>query len=187
MASWIAFYATHARVGPDGLAQRHDLVGGGVGGGGDGQAGGQGERAHLHGLGGETLHLAQLFGGGGPVFRSARGNLQGGVADLGSDVDADAAGLEGGGPVVQGVPLPHGVADEGPADVVLEGLGAALACREGGVAAVAGDLGRHALVGLALAAGVVEQRDVGVGVHVDEARAYDVPGGVDAAGRLGVC
>ena len=65
-------------------------------------------------------------------------------------------------------------------------LGSALARREGGVAAVPGDLGRHALVGLALAAGVVEQRDVGVGVHVDESRAYDVAGGVDAPGRLGV-
>ena len=175
-----------AVVGPDGLAERDDLVGGGVGGGVTDRPVDR-ENAPISMASAARRCISRsssAVAGRSSVAPEAICRAE--LPTCGATLMLMPLGLEGVGPVVQRVPLPHGVADEGPADVVLQGLGAALACGERRVAAVAGDLGRHALVGLALAAGVVEQGHVGVGVHVDEARAYDVPGGVDAAGRLGV-
>ena len=65
-------------------------------------------------------------------------------------------------------------------------LGAALSGWEGREAAVAGDLGGDALVCHALGARVVDQADVRVGVHVDEAGGHDLAGGVYDACGFGV-
>ena len=173
-------------VRPYRLAQRHHVVGRGVAGWRDRQAGGQREGAHLHRLGGEALHLAHLVECRGPVLYGPGGDLQRGLAELRRGVDADPVGLQSARPVVQRVPLPRHVGDERLAQVVLEGLRTGLSGREWRVAAVPRDLGRHALVGLALPAGIVEQRDIGVRVHVDEPRRYHVSGGVDPARCLGV-
>ena len=89
-------------------------------------------------------------------------------------------------PVVQRAPAPRDATDQGFAQVVLEGLGSGIAGGEGRVAAVPHDLCCHALVGLAFAAGIIQQRHVGVGMHVDEARRDYVAGRVDAPGRHGV-
>ncbi len=101
------------------------------------------------------------------------------MADERGQVDADPALAVSRCPAVDVYPVPRGVGPKVDPEQVAQRLGAGGADREGRVTAIAGDVGRDALVDLALCAGIVEQGDVGVGVHVDEARRDDLACSVD--------
>ena len=150
----------------DRLSQRDDLVGRGVRGRRDGESRTQAEGALLYRLGGQAGHLADLVGVRGTVLQRACSGAKGRVAHLRSDVDADAAGLQDVRPLVQRAPRPRPLVLEHTRQRSPDGVRPGAPRREGRVAAVAGNLRCHPLVRHALAAGIVEQRQVRVRVHV---------------------
>ena len=165
-----------------GLGQGGDLVGVAEHGRPDRQAGREAERALLDGFGHEPAHLSKLVLRGSAVLGQPDSFADRRVADLWRYVDADAVGVHPVGPAVEVCP----VLDDGRPRRQFHCPDWSGPHRERRLPAVAGDLGRDALVGLALAARVVQQREVGVRVHVDKARGDDEPGCVDDPGGLGV-
>ena len=128
----------------------------------------------------------KLVGCGRTVVEGVGGSAQGRVPDLRRGVDADTLRLHDARPLVEGAPAPFLACLEYLSRDLPQLLRLEVPHRERRVAAVPGDLRRHPLVGHALPAGVVEQREVGVGVHVDEPRREDESACVYSAPSFGL-
>ena len=152
-----------------------------------GELGGERDRPLLHRLGHQALHQRQLLVVRRPGLRGLRRLPEGAVADLPHHVQADAAAFERLRPAVEVPPrVTNGAAfDDLHGGDLLQLRRGQQPGRKRRRPAVADHLGGDALVGLGLAAGVVEHGDVRVGVHVDEARTDHLAAGVDRLAALG--
>ena len=161
------------RAGPvQGAAQLDQLRGPGEPGRHVGQAGGHPVRALVERLGQQPLLRPHLVRGE-LLGQPGRRDPQLAVPDQGRDVDRHAAIRERRGVAGQVGPvrLDRVVADPGQQ---IELIGPALRSeRERGEPTVADHLGGHALVQLALGPAVQQHTDIGMGVHIDEARRDD--------------
>jgi hypothetical protein len=135
------------------------------------EPGREAERAVVEGLLGQRAHARQA------AISRAR---ECAVADEGRDVDGRLCGLQPIEVVAEAAPV-QGHAGVEVADQVAR-IGAGRH-RRGAEAALADDLGGHALADLAVGAAIDEQREVAVGVDVDEAGRDGVAARVDHARR----
>ena len=169
------------------FAQRNKLLGRRVTRGHISQPGAEAEGALVQHLAQQGLHGGHLFGTGRAAVHTHGRDTQSAVPDQRRDVQGNAAALG-----QLAVTLHIGprqrqrvVAYAGQQVQVQLHVGGIDG--KGGETAVAGDLGRHALGHLALAAAVQYQAHVGVGVDVDEPRAHHLVRRVDHAGGLHEC
>ena len=167
--------------------ERRDLAGRRRRGRRTGELGGERDRPLLHRLGHQALHQRQLLVVRRPGLRGLRRLPEGAVADLRHHVQADAAAFERLRPAVEVPPrVAHAAAfDDLHRGDLLQLHRGQQPGRERRRSAVSDHLGRHALVSLGFAAGIVEHGDVRMGVHVDEARADHLAAGVDRLAPLG--
>ena len=149
-----------------------------------GQARGHPERALLDGLRGEPPHARELVRSRRPVVDRADRYPERVVTHERRDVDADAARLDALSPLVQRRPVPLDRSAEDRAERAAKDGRPRVAAGERRVGAVAGDLGSHPLVHLALPAGIVEHAHVRVAVGVDETRADHVARSVNPQRRF---
>ena len=124
----------------------------------------------------EAGHLVDLVGRGGALVEARDGYAQVAVGDEGGDVDRGLRCVEGF--EVSGERAPSHV-QAGVVAVDVGGEQGRGGDRGAAVAAVADELGGHALIDGALGAGVDEKGEVGVAVDIDEAGGYDEALGVD--------
>ncbi len=162
-------------------AERDHLVRLGVRAGRGEQAGREPERAGVERLLQQRDHLLQLVRGRRPVRHAHHHQAQRVVAD-------QHAGVHGGRRKAVEVGGKRGLAERQPrrarAQIVAKELDLA---RQHGCdreAAMADDLGGHALAHLALGLGIDRQREVGMGLDVDEARRHREAFGVDHLGGV---
>ena len=157
------------------------LVGVAVGAGGVGEAGGESESAVAHPLAGQLPHRVQLGGGGQPGRPAHGGHPDGGVRHEVQDIAGGVA-------VKQGQKIGH-AAPAGVGRRAVDGrqIGQQLfqaPGRGGGVGQAVHPqrFGGDALPDFRFVGRLGEQLQVGMGVHINEAGADDIPAGVHGAG-----
>ena len=143
---------------------------------------GHAEGSRLHGLGGQALHGLQLVGGRPSVGESHGGRPDGPVAHQGRDVCRLRRRTQLVQELAEAIPPPGAIggADHRLPEVVADRV----VDRRRRQAAVAGDLGGHALAYHALRPAVGEEDEVGVVVNVDEAGGDDTSRRIQSPRRL---
>ena len=131
----------------------------------------------------ERVHAPGLVRGGRPPLESHRGDPERAVADELHDVDGEPGAAQPVQPGAEARPVPVELGRRGTR-AHSRSEPAARRRRGRREAAHARHLGGDALPDLGLRRGAGEEREVRVGVHVDEAGRDHAPGGIDHVGGL---
>ena len=143
------------------------------------QAGGKTDGPILHGLRGQLLHLVHFRGRRRTVVIAHGSDADIAVADQCGYVGADALVFEAPEVFAEGDPVALQAAGHGRIERTVVEF--AVAGGSGGDAAVADDLGGDPLSQTAAGAAVDQERQIGVGVSVDQSGSDKAAAGVDGA------